>query len=125
MYATCILPSYMVSGKLILVVALQWSERKVREGGPNQNYNQIQQSDVALFGSGNFIWINGTQPVTDSEGTTPNISFPFTRLASVNTVDQSMTFLYHQINGTTFAEEQWDNSESIWLPSQYITVSDS
>ena len=130
MYAFCILVFWLVSSKLILVAAgfdylsNPWPGTSEDVNGPNQRYNPIQQSDVAVFGTENNIWINGTQPVT-SGGAPPNISFPFTRLASVNSADQSMTFLYHQINGTTLAEEQWDNSERIWLPSQYITVSES
>ncbi|KAL9076101.1 MAG: hypothetical protein Q9161_001148 [Pseudevernia consocians] len=94
--------------------------------------SSIHQSDVAIFGtdsSPNAIWINGTQPAICGlvaeppiQGT-PNNTFPFKRLTSVIT-DQS-TFLYHQINGTTFAEEQWDASLSVWIPSVYITVSDT
>ena len=94
--------------------------------------SSIHQSDVAIFGtdsSPNAIWINGTQPAICGlvaeppiQGT-PNNTFPFKRLTSVIT-DQS-TFLYHQINGMTFAEEQWDASLSVWIPSVYITVSDT
>ena len=85
----------------------------------------IQQSDIAMFGSSYAIWINGTQPALINADQTPNNSFPFSRLASVTLADQSATFLYHQINGTTFAEEQWDASENAWIPSVYISVSDS
>ena len=51
-----------------------------------------------------------------------NISFPLTRLASVNSADKSTTFLYHQINGTTFAEEQWDESLKFWVATEYLTL---
>lgn len=75
------------------------------------------------------MWINDTQPVSWSLGVPepdlPGNAFPFARLASVTLADQSATFLYHQINGTTFAEEQWDNLLGAWAPSEYITVSDS
>ena len=92
--------------------------------GPNQRYSPIQQSDLVAFDQLNMIWVNGTQLMTF--GVAPqNTSFPFTRLASVNSADQSTSFLYHQINHTTLAEEQWDKSEQMWLPTQYITVSDS
>ena len=84
----------------------------------------IHQSDVAIFGSLNQIWIDGTQPVTFGAAP-PNVSFPFRRLASVSSADQLTTYLYHQINGTTLAEEQWDNPSQIWSLSQYITVSES
>ena len=100
------------------------------ELGDYQNNSAIRQSDLATFGSSNFaMWINGTQPTffdsDSSETTLPDNAFPFTRLASVTVADLSTTFLYHQINSTTIAEEQWDDSLNVWLPSVYITVSDS
>ena len=93
----------------------------------------IRQSDVAAFGSSNNVmWINGTQPVlffanggNGVGATLPENSFPFTRLATVTSADQSTTLLYHQMDGTTIAEEQWDNTLNAWLPSINITVSDS
>ena len=57
--------------------------------------------------------------------TLPNNIFPFARLASVTLADESTTFLYHQMNGTTFAEEQWDASENAWVGTEYITISNS
>ena len=53
---------------------------------------------------------------------TPMSSFPFARLASVTS--SSTTFLYHQINGTTFAEEQWDELGYAWGATEYISVPD-
>ena len=93
----------------------------------------MRQSDVAIFDAYFAMWINGTQPVQIIAGLSeleeaaqipdmPNNSFPFTRLASVTF--QSITYLYHQINGTTFAEEQWDCLQKAWIASEYITVSD-
>ena len=86
----------------------------------------IQQSDISTFGSSYAIWINGTKPaLINADGIeTPNNPFPFSRLASVTLADQSATFLYHQINGTTFSEEQSDASEMAWISSVYISVSD-
>ena len=93
----------------------------VEGSGKDLNYSLISQSDVATVGQFDAIWINGTQPVT-FQNAPPNISFPFTRLASVDSADRSMTFLYYQINGTTFAEETWDESRKTWLITGYITV---
>lgn len=76
----------------------------------NQNNIAIRQSDIAMFGNTSYIWIDGTQPVSGLYHPTPNNSFPFSRLASVYSADQSSTFLYHQMNDTTFAEEHWDSS---------------
>ena len=91
-------------------------------GSDVNSQNQIRLSDLAMYGN-DYLWINGTRPVGPS--TLPDNTFPFERLASINSADQSTTFLYHQINGTTFAEEQWDNAEGTWLATAYITVSDS
>lgn len=89
--------------------------------------NSIPQSDIAMFGTYYAISINGTEPAllvgTLPDVGLPNNSFPFARLASVTLADQSATFIYHQVNGTTFAEEQWDNLLNAWMPSVYITVS--
>ena len=97
---------------------------------PSGNLYSIHQSDIALFGSGVYgIWINGTQPalVTFSGliPALPSNEFPFTRLASISTADMTTTYLYHQINGTTFAEEEWDDGLRAWSSTEYITVSDS
>ena len=86
----------------------------------------IHRSDIAVYNQVYGIWINGTQPaLAAGQFVTPDNTFPFTRLASVASADQSVTFLYHQINGTTLAEEQYDASQNTWLPSEYISVSDS
>ena len=47
-----------------------------------------------------------------SQDNTLDSAYPFARLAtcSVTLADRSSTFLYHHLNGTTFAEEQWDSS---------------
>ena len=107
-----------------LIDLASYDSNAVVEGsGKDLNYSLISQSDVATVGRSDAIWINGTQPVT-FENAPPNISFPFTRLASVVSADQSMTFLYHQINGTTFAEETWDESLKTWAATEYITVTE-
>ena len=95
-----------------------------------EDYSSIHQSDIAAFGSAHGIWINGTQPVLietrDYEKVMlPSNEFPFTRLASATSADQSTTYLYHQMNGTTFAEEVWDDALENWLNPEYITVSNS
>lgn len=85
----------------------------------------IHQSDVATVGPDIFIWINGTQPVMGMNNLPPDSMFPFTRLASATVSDLSLTYFYHQMNGTTFAEELWDQSLYACMATEYITVSDS
>ena len=88
----------------------------------------MYRSDIAIFGTSNYIWINGAQPAiwplydAKLRPGTPKGSFPFARLASATS--QSVTYLYHQINDTTFAEEPWDDSEFTWGTTEYIHVTD-
>ena len=79
-------------------------------------------------GLGTFaVWINGTKPSVlgyngiNSDSVAPNVSFPFKRLASITSPGQKSSCLYHQINGTTVAEEHYDSSLTQWL-STYITL---
>ena len=70
------------------------------------------------------VWVNGTDfnPIGDYEygkKAVPQVSFPFTRLASINMPGSS--YLYHQINETTLAEEQYDFSLQQWVTT-YIPV---
>lgn len=99
---------------------------------PSKELNPINQSDIAVFGLSQLygVWVNGTRPVLilmtyNPAATVPDNEFPFRRLASSTLTDGSTTYLYHQMNGSTFAEEQWDNSLNAWLPPEYIIVSDS
>ena len=66
---------------------------------------------------------NGTRPVVYSPNghsfNLPANAFPSARLASALTPDKSITYLYHQMIGTTFAE---DTSVSDWGTSTYINV---
>lgn len=92
-----------------------------------RDYSSVPQSDVALFGRAAAIWINRTQPVVNLAAgfPGPDSMFPFTRLASATLADSSFTFLYHQVNSTTLAEEQWDEEAGEWVGPQYINVSDT
>ena len=110
---------------------------KLESISPSGDLHSIHQSDIALFGSDVYgIWINGTQPVLvtfSGDGTPPLPSneFPFTRLASISTAGITTsdgittTYLYHQMNGTTFAEEEWDDGLRAWSSTEYITVTDT
>lgn len=95
-------------------------------GYASLDYDSIRRSDIATFSTAHFIWINGTQPMIGPSPPPrpglPKTPFPFTRLASATF--QSITYLYHQINGTTIAEEQWNDIENFWDTPEYINVSD-
>ena len=108
-------------------LSISWLTSKIAGIGQSSDMSPIRQSDIALFGSVGAIWINRTQPVVEyRKGTLgPDSAFPFTRLASATSADYSSTYLYHQMNGTTFAEEQWNEDAGEWGTPQYITLSDS
>ena len=91
-------------------------------------YLSTRSFDFAFINSGGndfAVWVNATNvyPVDEynySGNVVPQVSFPFTRLASINVPEKS-SYLYHQINETTLAEEQYDLSLHEWLTT-YITV---
>lgn len=93
------------------------------------SYPGIRTFDLAYISTGNSgyaVWVNGTHvsPIGgdfyDDSNAVPRASFPFARLASIN-LPGKLCYLYHQINGTTLAEEQSDFSLQLWLTT-YITV---
>ena len=69
-----------------------------------------------------IIWINKSEPILIGEISEPKNTFPFARLASVNTFDDKTTYLYHQMNETTFAEESFEASVGDWSEPTYIHV---
>ena len=89
------------------------------------NYPSTKGFDFAFVSDNLAIWVNGTKayPIGEydnSGNVVPQVSFPFTRLASINLPEKSC-YLYHQINGTTLAEEEYDFSLHEWVTT-YITV---
>ena len=84
------------------------------------------RSDIAIFGNRYAVWVNDNQRASPMGNIVemPDNSFPFARLTSATSADQSATFVYHQMDGTTFTEEQWDDTQRRWLPSVNITVAD-
>ena len=89
------------------------------------NYPSTKSFDFAFVSDNLAIWVNGTKayPIGEydnSGNVVPQVSFPFTRLASINLPEKSC-YLNHQINGTTLAEEEYDFSLHEWVTT-YITV---
>ena len=84
----------------------------------------LQQSDMAVIFNKNaqdVIWINQSKAQVGFETiTAPKNTFPFTRLASATTSDNRTTYLYHQMNETTFAEEFFEASVGEWGEPTYI-----
>ena len=95
------------------------------------NHPSTRSFDFAFInsGEGTFpVWVNGTNvyPIEyhSSNNLVPQVSFPFARLASINMPENSSSYLYHQINETTLAEEQWESTMLEWNTT-YIPVPSS
>ena len=88
--------------------------------------DSLQQSDMAVITNNDgqaVIWINKSQPaIIGITISVPKNTFPFARLASVTTLDNQTTYLYHQMNGTMFAEESFEVSVGEWGEPTYISV---
>lgn len=94
----------------------------------------LSDSDLAIVNPSSnpvVVWVNGTQLIgldlllnlsPDAALVRP---FPYKRLASFTAANQPTSYLYHQINGTTLAEEQYLSSEGQWIASSYIMISGS
>ena len=102
------------------------TDDSITQGGVD-DFSLINQPDIVTFGNGLLIWIHGTQPMIQAFGDLRaagpvQSSFPFARLASAEY--QGVTYIYHQINGTTFAEEQWNGDDRLWGTTEYVNVSE-
>ena len=94
------------------------------------NETAVKASDFVLAGTTPYgIWVNQTRlayfynPTSNGpNGTIPAAPFPYSRLAAVTQPDSNSFYLYHQINGTIFAQEFWDDKTGAWHPSVNIPV---
>ena len=74
-------------------------------------YDNIQNSDLSLTNAW-FLWVNNAT-LMDANGNNvpaPLSPFPYSRFSTSNVGTGSNFYLYHQINGTTFAEDLFDSS---------------
>lgn len=90
------------------------------------------ESDLVMISPPGYlfaVWVNGTRPAVINfnppTNTAPVGPFPFRRLASITLANQTESYLYHQINGTTLAEGQYLPSLNQWITTSYITISSS
>lgn len=52
----------------------------------------------------------------------PGSPFPFSRLAGMSPANSTSLFVYHQLDASTFIEDEWDASVGGWVP-RHITIS--
>lgn len=95
---------------------------------------EFAESDLVMFMPPGIVFGvlgDGTQPAvigfnppnTSYLHTAPAGPFPFKRLASITMANQTESYLYHQINGTVLAEEQYLPGLNQWVTSSHITIS--
>ena len=49
----------------------------------------------------------------------PTLRFHLTALASTFVGLETETYVYHQLNGSTFAEDLWDGTSETWISSNF------
>ncbi|KAL8908882.1 MAG: hypothetical protein Q9171_005279 [Xanthocarpia ochracea] len=80
-------------------------------------------SDIISLSDGGAAWFNASTPIfVDHNAITlpsPKSSFPFHRLASTFAKFEIETYVYHQLNGSTFAEDLWDGASGAWISSNF------
>lgn len=50
---------------------------------------------------------------------TPSTPYPFGRLAGFSSAVGANFFIYHQLNASTFAEDQWDDTVGGWVSNLF------
>ena len=92
----------------------------------------IPKSDILLTGTdgdpAHGFWVNKGK-LTALSGTTltplssmPDSQFPFSRLAGISPANSTRLLVYHQLNASTFVEDEWDSSVGGWV-SRHLTIS--
>lgn len=67
------------------------------------------------------LWVNDTGLVNFNSTSLPRLvsPFPFARLGGFSPSNSSSFYLYHQLNESAFAEDQWDVTEGIWQSKNF------
>ena len=95
--------------------------------------NPSEPSSVPSTPENYGFWVNGTQLAAFSIGldglgespplaTMPRTPYPFPRITGFSPDKSSKIFVYHQMNASAFAEDQWDASVGGWLSASFGVV---
>ena len=91
------------------------------------NSSDINDLGFATLAGGKVLWFNQSTLQSDNLGEgnpAPPVlpaRFPYQRLGTADVVNGTDSYVYHQINESTIAQEYWDGG-SLWLPSVNITI---
>ena len=88
--------------------------------GYDSGFIEMNKIDFAFLAGGELLWFNQTTLLNlcDPSFPVPQVAFTYGTTYIVNGTD---SYLYHQIDDSTLAEEHWDNSP-FWLPSRNISI---
>ena len=90
-------------------------------------FGEIDRSGFGTLAGGQALWFNQSTLQTDSRPSAggaapiPHTAFPYQQFDTAFVVNGTNSYVYHQINETTIAQEHWDAGPS-WLPSVNITI---
>ena len=90
-------------------------------------FGNINRSGFGTLAGGHILWFNQSTLQTDDLSTVgraapnPPTTFPYQRFGTAFVVNGTNSYVYHQINESTLAQEQWDEGP-IWLPSVDIPI---
>lgn len=91
-------------------------------------FKNVSQTDITILEGGQAMWINDTNlqgdPGPGFEFDTmpvPKTPFPYRRMGSAVAANGTQTHVYHQLNGSVFAEEFW-NGTGFWEASRNVSV---
>ena len=83
------------------------------------------QLNCCVLAAGDLLWFNQTTLQLDFANPgavpSPEAPFPYRRLASAFRTNATQSYVYHQLNESTFVEDVWVES-GFWLPSTNISV---
>ena len=98
--------------------------------GMSLDYSSIKDSDMVMPSVGigpdethvpYILLVNRTELQLSNwvfaTSTLPSSSFSYSRMTTTSSINSSVIYLYHQVDGTTFAEDIWDSSASGWSSS--------
>lgn len=74
-----------------------------------------------------ILWVNNTRLSYVSGFGSPKMSlesspFPFPRIGGFSLLNTTSFFLYHQLNNTAFAEDEWDSHSDQWAASTEVSI---
>lgn len=80
-------------------------------------------ADIAPLAGGGFLSVNNTilKAFTGYETPIPVAKIPYDHLAGTYATNSSNSYVYYQLNNTTFVEYLWDNTSGVWVPKS-ITI---